>query len=89
MKQALRRRHSQQCANFTAAPRLSEYSYIGGIAAKCTDIISYPFQGSNEVQHAHIARLRVLCTTYSSQVEIPKQIEAVIYRHSHNIVARR
>ena len=63
MEEPLRGRHREQRSHFAAAAGLAEDRDGVGIAAELGDVLANPFESVQDVEHAHVARLRKLRTT--------------------------
>src|SRR5262249_1011849 len=89
MKQAARRRHRQQYADFAAAARLAEDRHVAGIAAEPLDIITHPTQRRDEIEHPGVARMRPGLAADTRQMQKAENIEAVVDADDDDIAAAR
>ena len=86
MEQATRRGHAQQSADLAAATGLSEHSHIARVATETFDVVANPFQRSNDIEHAHIARLFELAVCDTCQIQIAPDIHSMIHANHDNIM---
>jgi len=87
VEQPLRGGHGQQRAYFGTAAGLAEDGDIVRIAAEPGNVIAHPFERLDDVQHPDIAGVGVLRAADSRQVQIAEDVEPVIDRHDHDVVA--
>ena len=87
MKQPLGRGHAHQRADLSGAAGLAPDGHIVGISAEIGDVVANPFERGDNVQHSHVAGLRVTRVTRSGQIEVAEDVEAVIGADHDDIVA--
>jgi len=82
--------HAHQHRDFAPAAGLAEDCHVAGIAAECTDILSHPMQGQDQVEHADIARFPIsLRARKIGQMQIAERPDAVANRDDDDIPAAR
>lgn len=77
MEEVARAWHGEQEADLAAAPALAEDRHIAGIAAERGDVVGYPFQGLDDIQHAGDAGLGVLGPEDLTQMQVAEDVQAV------------
>ena len=88
VEQALGARHGEEGADLSAAARLAEDRDVAGIAAEAGGMLAHPFERGDEIEQAGIARLGEALAV-RRQVEMAEDVEPVIDRDDHDVVAPR
>ena len=78
---------AEQRADLSAAARLAEDRDVARIAAEARGVVAHPFERGDEIEHADIARLREALAADGRQIEMAEDVEAVIDRDDHDVVA--
>ena len=85
VEQAPGRRHGHQNADLRTTTRFAKDGDVGRIATEAGNVVTDPFEGSDDVEHAREARMleafgRVL------HVKVAQGAEAMVERDDHDIV---
>ena len=89
VEQPLGARHGQQRAHLPAAAGLAEDRDIARIAAEAAGMLAHPFQRRDQVEHTGIAGLGEALAARLRQIEMAEDVQAMVDRHDHDIVALR
>ncbi len=68
------------------SPKMVTFS---GSPPNFDDIVAHPFERRDDVEHAGIARLRVVGAADLREMQIPERAEPVVQRHHHDIALAR
>ncbi len=86
---SLRAGHAGECADFSAAAGLPEDGDVAGIAAEIRDVIAHPLERLDAIEHAHVARLRILRAAQIRQVQVAEYVEPVVHCHHYDVMLGR
>src|SRR5581483_4728745 len=86
MKQPFRARHGHQRGHLPATTRLPEDRHRVRIAAEMSDVLAYPVQCRDYVQHPDGSGKRELRSGDLTEVSRAQHIQPVIDADNHNIV---
>jgi hypothetical protein len=90
VKQAARRRHRHQDADFGAAAGLAEDRDVGGIAAEARDIVADPFESEDDIEHAGVARAgELFAAAEVVEMEKAEDVQAMIDGDNDNVAFAR
>ncbi len=85
-EQALRRRRGEQCGDAHAPCALSGDRHLRRVPAECGDVLAHPFECSDLVEDADVARVAELDEVVGEVAEA-LHTEEVVDRHAHHPVA--
>src|SRR5258706_4418659 len=89
MKQPSGARHAHERGAVPSACRLSRKGYPIGIAAKCSDVVSNPFEHQNQVTQRVEAASFVLRSCDGTQLEKTQRPEAVVSADANHTIASK
>ena len=85
MKESLGAGHGANDADFASPAGLAENRDVRRIAAKIGDVVVHPSQRGDYIKHSDVSGLRERLACNTAEVEVAKDIQAMIYRHDDDI----
>src|SRR5579871_2779761 len=86
MEQALARRHRHHGRDFAATAGLPEDRDVAGVTAKFGDVVAYPLQRGDEIEHAGVACVSELGCDFG-QIKETECVEPMIERDDNHVAS--